>query len=781
MKHSRIRIDIVAETARMRESESLRVVFENRWERSSGDGSVLRLPWGLMVQREIRARFNSGPPAMVYEDGSNEGRITRRHPRWDQMIAVAPLGVNPVLEVVDELSILYREPIQITGDVGASEVWGWLRTRCGLDRVLQRRQRMEIGIGSAVVMPSLRRWGDGIYYPPGLEVVPPDQCIAVSDPTSPDNLVFLARNMGNFWLVWDVSDPRNPIWGRWESVEGHQRGQAPTWSMEGDDYPFWWGGRPLCGGVASQADPAELDPLPYWEGQRQAVLDILMSGTWVEHVRQASSYTRAIFTSRGKLQGLDQLMEDPSIAGSLWGEEVQMETLPHGLDGVRILAEMQRARVHEWVSGINAGFEVRQSDAAKSGVALLIEMTGKVQAAQEMETRNRPIDRATIQLVVAAFNWMVRAGVVGMEHGVDGVQWDPYSVAGLEWLIPEGGIEIKYPRKWNEPERQRIRAEMLSAVDAGLEDVRAVWLLDNGMEDDRPDGQNWADATVGIQSNLQGRAMFAASGYGVPWEKLWLGPTGASGNQTTIQATEGSPVGLNGAQMDGALNIVDRVLNGKAPREVGVNQLMVFLGVPLAQAESIMGTIGAGFTPAQPEGYDVALRDSAGSDVQSVQTALSMQQLGYDAGAIAAFLRTRGVLGSADEAATTPQIETFNAPDPVSRTASRGLRLRDEFGRGLDAMTPQGRRLKSRAKKLQARDDMTRAEVLELDGWLEAHSADGDKPAVEGIWGDDSDPSAAWVEWLSQGGEDGLAWTNGVLTEEEAPSVDENPLTSADV
>lgn len=57
--------------------------------------------------------------------------------------------------------------------------------------------------------------------------------------------------------------------------------------------------------------------------------------------------------------------------------------------------------------------------------------------------------------------------------------------------------------------------------------------------------------------------------------------------------------------------------------------------------------------------------------------------------------------------------------------------------------------------------------MLDLDVWLEAHQGDGEKDQGEGAWGDDADPSAMWIEWLSQGGEDGLAWTNGILTEPE--------------
>lgn len=58
---------------------------------------------------------------------------------------------------------------------------------------------------------------------------------------------------------------------------------------------------------------------------------------------------------------------------------------------------------------------------------------------------------------------------------------------------------------------------------------------------------------------------------------------------------------LNGAQIQAATGIVTAVANGLLPRDSGIGQLMVMFNLDRAQAETIMGSVGAGFVaPAGP-------------------------------------------------------------------------------------------------------------------------------------------------------------------------------------
>lgn len=60
------------------------------------------------------------------------------------------------------------------------------------------------------------------------------------------------------------------------------------------------------------------------------------------------------------------------------------------------------------------------------------------------------------------------------------------------------------------------------------------------------------------------------------------------------QAGEVAARYLNGAQIDSAVKIVENVSKGDMPREAGINQLNVFLGLTLEQAEAVMGSAGTG-------------------------------------------------------------------------------------------------------------------------------------------------------------------------------------------
>lgn len=100
----------------------------------------------------------------------------------------------------------------------------------------------------------------------------------------------------------------------------------------------------------------------------------------------------------------------------------------------------------------------------------------------------------------------------------------------------------------------------------------------------------------------------------------------------------------------------------------------------------------------------------------------------------------------------------WTASAATATTAAKGLTLRDEFrGRTLVGFAPQVRRLVKRAKAIANQDPQTMGEVRALLGWLEGHNSDRDTASEVGTWGDDSDPSGLYIQWLTQGGDDALA------------------------
>lgn len=97
---------------------------------------------------------------------------------------------------------------------------------------------------------------------------------------------------------------------------------------------------------------------------------------------------------------------------------------------------------------------------------------------------------------------------------------------------------------------------------------------------------------------------------------------------------------------------------------------------------------------------------------------------------------------------------TYTPPADVADTAARGLRLQSEFKSRWGGLAV--RDLLARGRRLQAQEPFTLGEVRALGEWLDAHaSGDGAGP---GVWGDDGDPSGAWIAFCSQGGQPGQVW-----------------------
>lgn len=90
--------------------------------------------------------------------------------------------------------------------------------------------------------------------------------------------------------------------------------------------------------------------------------------------------------------------------------------------------------------------------------------------------------------------------------------------------------------------------------------------------------------------------------YGFEEEDIIVGaaPMGAPAGENIVPSQETEQVlkslNLNGAQIASATAIVENVSKGDIPRESGINQLIVFLGLTKEQAEAVMGEAGTGKT-----------------------------------------------------------------------------------------------------------------------------------------------------------------------------------------
>lgn len=113
--------------------------------------------------------------------------------------------------------------------------------------------------------------------------------------------------------------------------------------------------------------------------------------------------------------------------------------------------------------------------------------------------------------------------------------------------------------------------------------------------------------------------------------------------------------------------------------------------------------------------------------------------------------------------ASGPQ-DLFHSPRAAADAARRGLVLRDRFGRGGTRVGAE------RARRLVDLVPLGYDEVRTISAWFARHGAQ--RRSVVRVWGDDADPSAAWIAWNLWGGDAGRAWADAVVGRQAAPARD---------
>jgi hypothetical protein len=96
--------------------------------------------------------------------------------------------------------------------------------------------------------------------------------------------------------------------------------------------------------------------------------------------------------------------------------------------------------------------------------------------------------------------------------------------------------------------------------------------------------------------------------------------------------------------------------------------------------------------------------------------------------------------------------DTFKPNAKMAANAKKGLKLREEFGRG---GTDVGVK---RAEQLAAQKALSPADVKSMHSYFARHAVDKQGKAHE--WGSDSDPSAGYIAWLLWGGDEGKEWAD---------------------
>lgn len=111
---------------------------------------------------------------------------------------------------------------------------------------------------------------------------------------------------------------------------------------------------------------------------------------------------------------------------------------------------------------------------------------------------------------------------------------------------------------------------------------------------------------------------------------------------------------------------------------------------------------------------------------------------------------------------------SFEVPVSVRKAAAKGLKLREEFGRGglsIQEASKQGIGSGvARARDL-IKGKVSLETVKRMKGYFSRHAVDANAKGADsrGFWRDDSNPSAGWIAWLLWGGDAGEKWVNSIL------------------
>lgn len=522
----RLPVNIAAERARMADAAWVRCAARMEWKRLEGttfhtSGAMASLDGegGQLLRRCIQAKFAPGPRARVTNQEGVEIETGYSY-RWALIEALIDPSTHPVQRIANEMALLYRSGLGVSGDI-SSPAWSWLEERSGVDRAMRRKQSDTLLLGSCVVRPTMRPFGQGQYYPPSLTVVPPDRCIAIEDPSRPGQCAVYLEQMKNGrstpWMVIDVSDPSAPSFGFYTSPESWERGESAIWEVVGAAYPWWWQGEPLMPAVVSTFRQGD-ELLPNIRPDMQSAIDRMLERAWIDVCKHVTGFSRAFLMAKSDVDGLAQTMIDPAVLGVLQSAgDMTMEIIPDGTAAVSTQMEMFRARMLEWSQRYDTGFQIEESTSAQSGRALLVRLAGKEGVRNQMVTDARPVDEHAIKALVATHNYLVRSGQMSLRLVGEQIKWTPNlpPVLSADLLIPEGDIRLDYPHFWYSSEKREIRDEMVKAADAGYRDHREIWLFDRDLENDGPDGPNWQAATDAIASNLNYAMQLAAQGFGL--------------------------------------------------------------------------------------------------------------------------------------------------------------------------------------------------------------------------------------------------------------------------
>jgi hypothetical protein len=215
-------------------------------------------------------------------------------------------------------------------------------------------------------------------------------------------------------------------------------------------------------------------------------------------------------------------------------------------------------------------------------------------------------------------------GVIGVVKESSGIakEWDfraeeavlqrtATEAARLEMRIAElfdlyrntkSGYTVTYPKQFSPTYSKERVDQALRIVETGVppqavsdaawqEVVNEFWIGDEDTREEVTEAMDMEDDSE-RQSNIETEG---ADDVTPPPAGTDIAPDGLEGNAVTSQQ-----VALNGAQVTSAVDVIKSVAIGELPRDSGIAILQVSFALSKDNAEAMMGSVGAGFTPTQP-------------------------------------------------------------------------------------------------------------------------------------------------------------------------------------